>query len=189
MERTESRYNKFRVGQKIDSDYINCLPPEMIFKILTYLDVQSLCKIKMTCKYLKEIAEEDELWRRHCQAQKAICPSEIAEDQAQGYTWQVNIAEDFIHIQGNENKHLDTDVTDITTFKDNILHNTNAYFLMETLRRNYSKSMIKQQWLEGRLSNIASYSELPTTNMCPMSASSWGDILDAELTRDKQRHI
>ncbi|KYO23703.1 F-box only protein 48 [Alligator mississippiensis] len=52
-----------------------------------------------------------------------------------------------------------------------------------TLLRNYWKSKVKQEWLNGKYSNIQSSSSLPETSMYPMDADTWGEILKAELER------
>ncbi|XP_018422441.1 PREDICTED: F-box only protein 48 [Nanorana parkeri] len=62
-----------------------------------------------------------------------------------------------------------------------------GFTCQETLRRNYSKRVIKQQWLDGRFSNISSYSELPQNSMCPLSVKSWGEIMEAEFRRETRQ--
>ncbi|XP_040286113.1 F-box only protein 48 [Bufo bufo] len=58
----------------------------------------------------------------------------------------------------------------------------------ETVRINYKKCIIKQKWKDGVFSNIDSYEKLPPQTMCLLSVESWGEILDAELSRETQRH-
>ncbi|XP_075123491.1 F-box only protein 48 [Leptodactylus fuscus] len=57
----------------------------------------------------------------------------------------------------------------------------------ETVQINYRRCIIKQKWKDGDFSNIHSYEKLPEETMCPLSVESWGEILDAELTRETQR--
>nr|DBA27077.1 TPA: hypothetical protein GDO54_011256 [Pyxicephalus adspersus] len=57
----------------------------------------------------------------------------------------------------------------------------------ETLQRNYSKCVIKQQWLDGKFSKISSYSELPHYSMCPLSVTSWEEIMEAEFRRETRQ--
>ncbi|XP_006260756.1 F-box only protein 48 [Alligator mississippiensis] len=59
----------------------------------------------------------------------------------------------------------------------------NGYSWKITLLRNYWKSKVKQEWLNGKYSNIQSSSSLPETSMYPMDADTWGEILKAELER------
>ncbi|XP_068135697.1 F-box only protein 48 isoform X2 [Hyperolius riggenbachi] len=58
----------------------------------------------------------------------------------------------------------------------------------EILKQNYSKAATKKEWSDGRLSNISSTSQLPQKAMCPLSATDWGDIMDAEFKRDTHRN-
>lgn len=59
--------------------------------------------------------------------------------------------------------------------------------LQEIVQRNDSKCIIKQKWMDGTFSNIDSYQKLPRKAMCPLSAESWGEILEAELARETRR--
>ncbi|KFU86502.1 F-box only protein 48, partial [Chaetura pelagica] len=52
-----------------------------------------------------------------------------------------------------------------------------------TLLRNYWKSKVKQEWLNGKYSNIPSQNSLPEKSMYPMDVDTWGEILEAELER------
>ncbi|XP_075194173.1 F-box only protein 48 [Anomaloglossus baeobatrachus] len=57
----------------------------------------------------------------------------------------------------------------------------------EIVQRNYSKCVIKRKWMDGTFSNIESYEKLPPKTMCPLSAASWGEMLEAELTRETKK--
>lgn len=52
-----------------------------------------------------------------------------------------------------------------------------------TLLRNYSRSRVKAAWLAGRYSGVRSADELLGSNMVPLDAETWGEILQAELDR------
>ncbi|XP_041354580.1 F-box only protein 48-like [Gigantopelta aegis] len=53
----------------------------------------------------------------------------------------------------------------------------------EAFKKNYGKSYIKQKWKEGRFSKPTSFSDLPKRVICPMDASTWGEIFQMELER------
>ncbi|XP_071995585.1 F-box only protein 48 [Engystomops pustulosus] len=57
------------------------------------------------------------------------------------------------------------------------------------MKMNYRKCIIKQKWIGGEFSDIDSYEKLPPNSMCQLSAESWGEILEAELTRETKRSI
>ncbi|CAH2255640.1 F-box only 48 [Pelobates cultripes] len=52
-----------------------------------------------------------------------------------------------------------------------------------TLQRNYLKSKVKKDWLDGEYSNIRSSTDLPKRSMHQMHAEDWGEILKVELER------
>ena len=52
----------------------------------------------------------------------------------------------------------------------------------ETFKRNYGKSLIKRQWMNGAFSKAEKFTDLPVKHMCPMNAEDWGEILDRELS-------
>uniref|UniRef100_A0A668AID0 F-box protein 48 n=2 Tax=Myripristis murdjan TaxID=586833 RepID=A0A668AID0_9TELE len=52
-----------------------------------------------------------------------------------------------------------------------------------TLVRNYRRSLLKRDWLQGRFSNVRSAEELRGRTMLPLDAETWGEILQAELDR------
>ncbi|XP_063298013.1 F-box only protein 48-like [Pelobates fuscus] len=58
-----------------------------------------------------------------------------------------------------------------------------GYTWKETFKRNYQKSKVKQEWLDGKYSNIPSFSDLPNKSMWTMNKEDWGEILEAELRR------
>nr|XP_061792011.1 F-box only protein 48-like [Nerophis lumbriciformis] len=60
---------------------------------------------------------------------------------------------------------------------------SNGLSWKESLMRNYIRSRVKLDWLQGRYSNVASASELRGKKMVPMDVETWGDILQAELDR------
>ncbi|KAI1896890.1 hypothetical protein AGOR_G00099520 [Albula goreensis] len=51
------------------------------------------------------------------------------------------------------------------------------------LERNYRKSYVKREWLNGKYSFIRSAEEIPDKSMCPLDVETWGEILEAELER------
>ncbi|KAM9792227.1 F-box only protein 48 [Neosynchiropus ocellatus] len=52
-----------------------------------------------------------------------------------------------------------------------------------TLERNFSRSCVKRDWLQGRYSEVTSADQLLGRKMVPLDAETWGEILQAELDR------
>lgn len=48
-------------------DFITTLPPEISFKILSYLDTSSLCKAAQVSRGWKTLADDDVVWHRMCE--------------------------------------------------------------------------------------------------------------------------
>lgn len=51
--------------------------------------------------------------------------------------------------------------------------------------RNYGTNGIKKRWLEGKFSQAKSLDELPSNHLGPLSAETWGCILDVEMSRSR----
>ena len=47
-------------------DFLTTLPGDISWKILSYLDAKSLCQASQVCKRWKEIAEDENIWKRMC---------------------------------------------------------------------------------------------------------------------------
>ncbi|RMX46426.1 hypothetical protein pdam_00000615 [Pocillopora damicornis] len=54
--------------------------------------------------------------------------------------------------------------------------------------RNYGTNLIKKRWLEGRYSQTKALDELPSdiNHLGPLSADTWGYILDMEVSRNRE---
>ncbi|VVT47315.1 uncharacterized protein SAPINGB_P001650 [Magnusiomyces paraingens] len=48
-------------------DFLSALPPEISFKILSYLDSTSLCRAAQVSKKWKQLADDDIVWHRMCE--------------------------------------------------------------------------------------------------------------------------
>ncbi|KAF9920638.1 hypothetical protein FBU30_009503 [Linnemannia zychae] len=48
-------------------DFLSILPPEIAFRILSYLDATSLCHAAQVCKSWKRLADDDVVWHRMCE--------------------------------------------------------------------------------------------------------------------------
>ncbi|XP_037988517.1 F-box only protein 48 isoform X1 [Motacilla alba alba] len=73
-------------------DFVSALPPEITSRIFSGLDVESLCHASVTCKGWHRVIESNEqLWRHHCLAVRAVCQREIDCDRRNGYSWKVSL--------------------------------------------------------------------------------------------------
>ena len=50
----------------IKLDFISTLPRELAFKILSYLDCQSLCNSMLVCRHWNKLANDDRIWYHMC---------------------------------------------------------------------------------------------------------------------------
>ncbi|KAF8924554.1 sulfur metabolite repression control protein-like protein SconB [Dissophora ornata] len=48
-------------------DFLSITPPEIAFRILSYLDATSLCHAAQVCKSWKRLADDDVVWHRMCE--------------------------------------------------------------------------------------------------------------------------
>ncbi|EPY50930.1 F-box/WD repeat protein Pof1 [Schizosaccharomyces cryophilus OY26] len=48
-------------------DFLSILPPEISFRILSFLDARSLCQAAQVCRQWKELADDDIIWHRMCE--------------------------------------------------------------------------------------------------------------------------
>ncbi|KAG0255269.1 hypothetical protein DFQ27_006327 [Actinomortierella ambigua] len=48
-------------------DFLSITPPEIAFRILSYLDATSLCAAAQVCKSWKKLADDDVVWHRMCE--------------------------------------------------------------------------------------------------------------------------
>ncbi|KAF9375484.1 hypothetical protein CPC16_000693 [Podila verticillata] len=48
-------------------DFLSITPPEVAFRILSYLDATSLCHAAQVCKSWKRLADDDVVWHRMCE--------------------------------------------------------------------------------------------------------------------------
>ncbi|KAG0346642.1 hypothetical protein BG004_001184 [Podila humilis] len=48
-------------------DFLSITPPEVAFRILSYLDATSLCHAAQVCKSWKKLADDDVVWHRMCE--------------------------------------------------------------------------------------------------------------------------
>ena len=55
------------VRELIKIDFLALLPPELGFKILTYLDTTSLCKAAQVSRRWRQLADDDVVWHRMCE--------------------------------------------------------------------------------------------------------------------------
>ncbi|KAF2403231.1 WD40 repeat-like protein [Trichodelitschia bisporula] len=55
------------VRDLIKIDFLSLLPPELGFKILTYLDTTSLCKAAQVSRRWRTLADDDVVWHRMCE--------------------------------------------------------------------------------------------------------------------------
>lgn len=62
-------------------------------------------------------------------------------------------------------------------------HQTDEESQMDKFMRLYRESLVKRNWLSGRMDKISSYNDLPSNYICPMNVEVWGEILDQELLR------
>lgn len=77
-------------------NFVLLLPQELILKIFSELDIQSLTNAAMTCGKWNDLIEDDDfLWRDHCLTTLAVCESELLRDQANGFSWKVNCLTQF----------------------------------------------------------------------------------------------
>lgn len=54
------------IEQVIRVDFLQRLPRDLAMRILAYLDAPSLGRIAQVSRHWKELAEDDQLWRRMC---------------------------------------------------------------------------------------------------------------------------
>lgn len=54
---------------------------------------------------------------------------------------------------------------------------------MEEFLKLHRASIVKENWSLGRMSKVLSLNDLPNPNFCPMSAETWGEIFERELSR------
>ena len=59
-------YVSSEVKQMIKLDFISTLPRELAFKILSYLDCQSLCNSMLVCRHWNKLANDDRIWYHMC---------------------------------------------------------------------------------------------------------------------------
>jgi len=55
------------VRDLIKIDFISMLPPELAFRILSYLDTTSLCKAAQVCRRWRTLADDDVVWHKMCE--------------------------------------------------------------------------------------------------------------------------
>lgn len=55
------------VRDLIRIDFMTALPPEISFKILSYLDTASLCKAAQVSRRWRDLADDDVVWHRMCE--------------------------------------------------------------------------------------------------------------------------
>lgn len=60
-------YISASVRELIKIDFIAMLPPELSFKILSYLDTYSLCKAAQVNRAWKQMADDDVVWHKMCE--------------------------------------------------------------------------------------------------------------------------
>ncbi|XP_055521368.1 F-box only protein 48 [Leucoraja erinacea] len=72
------------------------LPQELILKIFSELDIQSLTNAAMTCGKWNDLIEDDDfLWRDHCLTTLAVCERELQRDQANGFSWKTILVKNY----------------------------------------------------------------------------------------------
>ncbi|XP_054146521.1 F-box only protein 48 [Melozone crissalis] len=77
-------------------DFVSALPPEIISRIFSGLDVESLCHASVTCKVWHRVIDSNErLWRHHCLAVRAVCQREIDCDRGNGYSWKITLLRNY----------------------------------------------------------------------------------------------
>eukprot|EP00062_Callorhinchus_milii_P007872 gi/632949978/ref/XP_007890470.1/ PREDICTED: F-box only protein 48 [Callorhinchus milii] len=77
-------------------DFVQFLPQEIILKIFSELDVQSLTNATATCKEWNYLIENsDSLWYDHCLTALAVCKKELLNDRASGLSWKVTLVKNF----------------------------------------------------------------------------------------------
>ncbi|XP_067845576.1 F-box only protein 48 isoform X2 [Heptranchias perlo] len=77
-------------------DFVQFLPLELILKIFTELDIQSLSNATMTCKAWNYVIENsDSLWYNHCVTTLAVCKIELQCDRAIGLSWKVILVRNY----------------------------------------------------------------------------------------------
>ncbi|XP_037988518.1 F-box only protein 48 isoform X2 [Motacilla alba alba] len=77
-------------------DFVSALPPEITSRIFSGLDVESLCHASVTCKGWHRVIESNEqLWRHHCLAVRAVCQREIDCDRRNGYSWKITLLRNY----------------------------------------------------------------------------------------------
>lgn len=60
-------YISATVRDLIRIDFLTALPPEIAFKILSYLDTASLCRAAQVSHRWRELADDDVVWHRMCE--------------------------------------------------------------------------------------------------------------------------
>ncbi|NXL17484.1 FBX48 protein, partial [Setophaga kirtlandii] len=71
-------------------DFMCALPPEVISRIFSGLDVESLCHASVTCKVWHRVIDSNErLWQHHCLAVRSVCQREIDCDRGDGYSCKI----------------------------------------------------------------------------------------------------
>ncbi|KAL5335434.1 quinon protein alcohol dehydrogenase-like superfamily [Aspergillus crustosus] len=60
-------YISATVRDLIRIDFVTALPPEIVFKILCYLDTTSLCKAAQVSRGWRALADDDVVWHRMCE--------------------------------------------------------------------------------------------------------------------------
>uniref|UniRef100_A0A8C5MCB1 F-box domain-containing protein n=1 Tax=Leptobrachium leishanense TaxID=445787 RepID=A0A8C5MCB1_9ANUR len=71
------------------SSYLECIPSELVCRIVDYLDLKDVCSFTQTSKSLNEVVKKhNAMWRRHYLSMKTVCPLDVEQDQKDGYTWK-----------------------------------------------------------------------------------------------------
>ncbi|XP_078262081.1 F-box only protein 48 [Rhinoraja longicauda] len=72
------------------------LPPKLILKIFSKLDIQSLTYAAMTCRKWNNLIENDDLlWHDHCLKTLGICEKELDEDRASGLSCKTILVKNY----------------------------------------------------------------------------------------------
>lgn len=63
---------------------VDSLPPEVMFKIFSYLDIKSTCVASQVCKKWNEIYNTEEFWRKKC----AVLDRNVSLERQKGLLWR-----------------------------------------------------------------------------------------------------